>query len=44
MRRPVAMPLLLALTVAATVPEPMHDWRYLTNTDGEAVHCPDALR
>ena len=35
--------LLLSSTAQATVPERMHYQGYLTNADGEAVHCPDAV-
>ena len=35
--------LLLTASAQATVPERMHYQGYLTNAQGEAVHCPDAL-
>ena len=46
MIRPMTTLLTLVLSTAvahATVPERMHYQGYLTNAQGEAVHCPDAL-
>ena len=35
--------ILLSTVAQASVPERMHYQGYLTNAEGEAVHCPDAV-